>query len=293
MPRCAVRHVEPSGVRRQTSGLAAFLGLTYLIAIPLWIAGTRWKSVAVPGLPIVDTLMVLCPLLAASLMTWRGGTAHDVARLLMSAGDLRRIPSVAWYAPSLLIAPCASLLSDAWMRARGDAACIGNISPAHVLLLFVSFLVGAASEEVGWTAYATARLRARASLLMTGVVIGSAEAAWHVIQLVQIGRSSTWIGWWCLWTMSARVLMVYLYDETTSVFTAVMFHASMNLGWQLFPDRCSHWDPRLNGWILAAVAGIVAASTTCAGRIAPPGSIAGRSSSDRHQPCPHGRRRIP
>ncbi|HKN66681.1 MAG TPA: CPBP family intramembrane glutamic endopeptidase [Gemmatimonadaceae bacterium] len=252
-------------VRRQTQGLAAFLGWTYAMAVPLWIAGTRWKSLAVPGLPIVDTLMVLCPLLAASLLTWRRGTTDDLERLLMSAVDVRRVPSVAWYAPSLLIAPSASVLSYAWMRADRDAPCVGDIRPARVLLLFVAFLVGAASEEVGWTAYAAARLRRYVSLLTTGVVIGSAEAAWHVIQLVQIGRSSTWIGWWCLWTMSARVLMVHLYDETGSVFTAVLFHASMNLGWQLVPDARSHWDPRLNSWILAAIAGMVVAPAARAG----------------------------
>jgi len=37
----------------------------------------------------------------------------------------------------------------------------------------------------------------------------------------------------------------------------MLFHASMNVSWQIFPNSGSHWDPRINGLIVAFVAAVV------------------------------------
>ncbi len=69
-----------------------------------------------------------------------------------------------------------------------------------------------------------------------------------------------WIGAWGLSTVAQRVLLVWIYNNTgKSVFAATLFHAMSNLGWQLFPDHGSHYDPRLTGPILAVAAACVTA----------------------------------
>ena len=68
-----------------------------------------------------------------------------------------------------------------------------------------------------------------------------------------------WIAWQCLNVVAQRVLQVWLYNNTgKSVFAAVLFHAMVNLSWQLFPNNGSHYDPRFTGLISAFLAVAVA-----------------------------------
>jgi hypothetical protein len=65
------------------------------------------------------------------------------------------------------------------------------------------------------------------------------------------------LGWsgYGLGTVATRVLHTWLYNNTgRSVFGAALFHAMTNVSWQLFPNQGSHYDPRINGIILAIAA---------------------------------------
>jgi uncharacterized protein len=75
-----------------------------------------------------------------------------------------------------------------------------------------------------------------------------------------------WIAWWSLWTVAARVIMVWLYNRTGgSVLAVTLDHASSNVCWQLFPIHGSYFDPRLTGLITVAVAVVIFASTAALG----------------------------
>lgn len=64
--------------------------------------------------------------------------------------------------------------------------------------------------------------------------------------------------WQSLAMVAERVLQVWLYNNTgKSVFAAALFHAMVNVTWQLFPNQGSHYDPRITGLIAAFVAVIV------------------------------------
>jgi hypothetical protein len=41
------------------------------------------------------------------------------------------------------------------------------------------------------------------------------------------------------------------------VFGAILFHATNNVSWQMFPNSGSHYDPRINGIIVSAIAVLV------------------------------------
>lgn len=77
--------------------------------------------------------------------------------------------------------------------------------------------------------------------------------------LIQAHRQAAWIAWWCLYAVSARVLIVWLYNNTgKSVFAAALFHAMLNLSWMLFPVHGSFFDMRLAGLVMACLAAMVA-----------------------------------
>ncbi len=54
--------------------------------------------------------------------------------------------------------------------------------------------------------------------------------------LLQAQRSTSWIAWWSLGTVSSRVLIVWVCNNAgKSVFAASLFHAVENLSWLWFP----------------------------------------------------------
>ncbi len=66
-----------------------------------------------------------------------------------------------------------------------------------------------------------------------------------------------WIAWKCLETLAARVLIVWLYNNTgRSLYAAVLFHAVSNVSVSLFPNDGSHYDPAVVGVLTAVAAGI-------------------------------------
>jgi hypothetical protein len=49
----------------------------------------------------------------------------------------------------------------------------------------------------------------------------------------------------------------WLYNNTRkSVFAAILFHDIDNVGWSLFPNNGSHYDPAING-ILTAITDVI------------------------------------
>ncbi len=111
---------------------------------------------------------------------------------------------------------------------------------------------------MGWSGYATDPLQNRWNALQTGVLLGLVGMLWHLLPLLLMHRSPTWVAWWSLYIVSARILIVWLYNNTgQSVFAVALFHATLNLSWMLFPVNGSHFDMRLGGLVMLATATIV------------------------------------
>ena len=124
--------------------------------------------------------------------------------------------------------------------------------------MLLVFFVAALGEELGWSGYVIEPMQDRTGAIPAGILLGLAEAAWHIIPLLQADRSPAWIAWWCLSAVATRVLTVWLYNNTgKSVLAAALFHAMSNVSWLLFPIYGSYYDPRISGLITASVAAIV------------------------------------
>jgi len=235
------------------SPLVFFL-LVLALAIPFWVYGAIAGGELLPGLPVA-ALWFVCPGLAALLLRCRKGGLTESWSLLKRSFDFGRIKSGIWYAPILLTAPVAAVLSFAIPRLAGTPVPAPQFTLPEVLGLSAIFFIAAAGEELGWSGYAIDPMQTRWGPLRASLMLGAVWAVFHYPALLEAHRPLAWIAWWSLGTVATRVIMVWLYNRTgQSVFGVILSHMTVNLSWQLFPIHGSYFDPRLNSAIMAAAA---------------------------------------
>lgn len=236
-----------------------FFLLVFALSVPFWLVGAMTGLQLMPGLS-VSALMTFCPSLAALILVHRESGVAGRARLLKRAFDFKRIAAMRWYVPILLLMAGVNVIVYGLMRWMDLPLPAPRIQVPAAALMFVAFLVGALGEELGWSGYITGPLQQRWSALQTGLVLGLVGVLWHLVPLLLSHRSPSWIAWWCLYAVAARIFIVWLYNNTgQSVFGVALFHTTMNLSWMLFPVDGSHFDMRLGGLLMAVTAAIVVA----------------------------------
>lgn len=231
-----------------------FVGLVTLLTLPFWLLGAFSGHDIAAGLPI-SALAVVCPAAAAFiLVTVSGGWPAAIA-LLRQAVSFR---GSGWrFLLIVLINPALFGLSLVLSRAAGADIPAPEVS-VRSLGLLAMFLPAALLEEIGWSAYALERLQQGMRLIWAALAIGIYWAAWHLPALVQAERSLEWIAWWSVWTLGARLVMVWAYATTgRSVLPVVAYHALSNVCWQLYPVGGSHFDPQLTGLITVGLASVL------------------------------------
>jgi uncharacterized protein len=237
--------------------LPAFFLLVFALSVPFWLIGEATNLQLMPGLS-VSALMGFCPMVAALILVYREGGVAGARALLMRSFDFKRIKFKRWLVPVLLLMPAVSLMVYGLMRWMGMPLPAEQFHLFIALLMFVAFFVEALGEELGWSGYALEPMQARWGALGAALLLGLAGIAWHLTPLLLMGRSATWIAWWCLYALTFRVFTVWLYNNTgKSVFAAALFHATLNLAYILFPVYGSHFDMRLASLVMAGVALLV------------------------------------
>jgi membrane protease YdiL (CAAX protease family) len=231
-----------------------FFALVFALSIPFWMWSTIAPIQLLPRLPI-SAIGALTPTLAVVILIYKDARLSSVLRLLQRSFDFKRIKNKIWLLIAVLINPVIAVLSYGIMRVMG----VSLPNPAPLILaifpMFAFFFMGALAEEIGWSGYATEPLQRHWGTISAGVLLGSVWAVWHFIPLMQAHRSAEWIAWWSLGTISLRTIMVWLYIHSgRSVFVASVFHAMINLCWQLFPINGSFYDPRVFGLIAVCFA---------------------------------------
>lgn len=234
-----------------------FFALVLGLSMPFWLLGAATDLQLMPGLS-VSALMTFCPAAAALILVHKDNPAHGVRELLRKSFDFQRIADKRWYAPILLLMPCVSVSVYGLMRLRGIPLPGLHISVVPALLMFLAFFIGALGEELGWSGYALDSIQNRWSSVEAGIILGLVGSIWHLVPLMLAHRSPTWIAWWCLYAIAARVLIVWLYNNTAgSVFAVSLFHATLNLAYMMFPINGSYFDMRFGGLATAAAAVVV------------------------------------
>ncbi len=231
-----------------------FFVLVFALSVPFWLIGALTGIQLLPGIP-VSALGAFCPAAAACILLYREKQLAGVTQLLKRSFDYERIRSKVWYVPTVLLMPGVTALTYGLMRWMGAPLEAAQVSVLEAAVLFTAFFAAALGEELGWSGYSLDPLLDRFNALQASLLLGLVWAVWHFVPLVQADRSPGWIAWWTVGTLSTRVLMVWLYNNTgNSVFATALYHAMTNLSWQLFP---AYYDPRLTGLVLAFAAVVV------------------------------------
>ena len=224
----------------------SYIALTFTLTLPFLLLGRTGGELA-PGAPI-SALAALCPGIAALILIGKGGLARLVRALIQK-------PGAVWLTVALILPALVMAASYGVARASGAELPLPAIGVAEFALLIAGTVVLATTEEVGWSFALLPALAPRLGTLAAALVIGLVWAVWHVPALLQAGREAGWILWWGLGTVSARIILVWLYLASGRALSApILYHAMINITWQVYPVRGSFYDPRVTSMLTALVA---------------------------------------
>lgn len=213
------------------------------------------------GLPInlpLSSLMAFFPLVTACIFAYGKGKGKGVCNLIRRLIDVNSIRRKVWYLPALFLMPAVLFVSYLFMALMNYPLPEPELHLPMIPVFFVMFFIAAAGEEVGWMIFVVDPLQRRRSALTTGIVCGAIWAVWHIVPFIHAGHDAAWIVWHGVVTVLLRIVIVWIYNNTGhNVLMAILAHASANVGFFLFPNYGSHYDPMITGIVLAAIVGII------------------------------------
>ena len=224
-----------------------------VLSVPFFVLGTLSNVRFMPGLPL-SALMFLCTAAVAFWVAWRTGGLAGMRTLLGRVFDARRARPWTWNLVAALVFPAVLLVEYAVMLAANMPLPSPQIPWLQAPVLFALLFVGAACEEVAWSATLLEPVQERVGALGAGLLIGAFAALWHLIPFWQAHPSVSWVLGQFLFTVAFRIVLAWIYNVSGySLFAAVVCHAAYNTAWQLFPNQGSGYSP----WITAAITWVV------------------------------------
>ncbi len=184
--------------------------------------------------PIVVSMMLAGPSVASILLTGlvdgRAGFHELLSRLFIWRVGAR------WYGVALL--PALILPAAVLFALSITSPIFTTDDKAAVVLSGIAAGISIIFEELGWTGFAVPRLRQRYGIVTTGLIVGVLWGAWHLLQILWVGgmySGEVSLAFFLpLYFFSGvaqltayRVLMVWVYDRTGSLFVATLMHASL------------------------------------------------------------------
>ena len=214
----------------------------------LILAGPDGIPATTDQIMVLGMAMLLGPSMASILMTglvsgW-AGYRDLVSRLLRWRVGIR------WYGVALLTAPLSTMVVLLMLSLFSPEFLPGIFTSDDKITLLLAGIVGGLMvgffEELGWTGFATPKMRPRYSIVSTGLIIGLLWGAWHFLLFWEndsfsgvfplallIARLFTWLP-------AYRILMVWVYDRTDSLLVTILMHVSLVATLAIF-------DPPLTG----------------------------------------------
>jgi hypothetical protein len=200
-------------------------------------------------LPIFIPLLLAGPSVASVLLTALFDGRQGVGGLLSRLVKWR--VAGRWYVIALLLGPLvlmAELLALTCFSPRFLPRLLASDDKAPLLMAgLVAGLVVGFFEELGWTGFATPRLRQRYGVFATGLIVGVLWGGWHIfLNAIWVSRAfsgglspalfvaARGVGDLVGILPAFRVLMVWVYDRTGSLLVAMLMHASLTAGTMIF-----------------------------------------------------------
>jgi len=143
-----------------------------------------------------------------------------------------------WYGP-LLIFPTLLMIVSIVLSVVVAAELAPAFFVGGILLgLFAGFF-----EEIGWTGFAFPRMSQTGNILSASISLGIVHGVWHVFA-DYLGNFNSFGGYWLPYfigffvhVVALRVLIVWVYTNTNSLFLAILMHASSSGFYSFFISR--------------------------------------------------------
>lgn len=199
-------------------------------------------------------------ILSIALVHGRAGMRELLARLLkwrVGAG---------WYAVALLTAPLliTAIISALSLTSSDFFPRLYAADDRASLLQFgiVAGLMVAIFEELGWTGFVVPTLRLRYGVFKTGIFLGFLWCAWRSLVVFWAsgdspGRLSPFLFVAAVvftWLPASRVLMVWVFDRTGSLFVTMLMHASFVTFWTILTPLTVVGVPLMTYYLVLAAA---------------------------------------
>jgi len=219
---------EPNFVKRHSAAIYFVLVFTiawigaFVLVGPKFLVGS---VIEFSDVGLMAVVMLGAPFMAGLLMTYLADGKLGINDL--SARMTKFRVAGRWYLP-LLIFPtlllCVSLLLGIFVSSE--------LAPTLGLLGVFGGPLAGFLEETGWTGFAYPKMKGKASALSTGICLGVIHGVWHITADF-LGNSGAYGAYWLpyffgffLHVVALRVLIVWVYSNTDSVFLAMLMHAS-------------------------------------------------------------------
>ena len=203
--------------------------------------------------PIALVVLFAGPSIAGVLMTGfvsgRTGLRDLLSRLLRWRVRGR------WYATALLSGPllvAAVLFALSLVSPIFLPGIVTTDDKVVLLLLGLSWglIGGGLLEELGWTGFVVPGLRRRYSALATGLIVGLLWGTWHFLIAFWASRAlagelsltifvAGFLAFYMVALPAYRVLMVWVYDRTSSLLVAMLMHAFLSASTLIFQPQAT------------------------------------------------------
>jgi len=145
--------------------------------------------------------------------------------------------SFSWYAVALLTAPlstAAVLILLSFFSSEFVPSIFMSENKISLLIMgIIAGLMVGFFEELGWTGFAIPRMRLRYGVLATGLIVGLLWGLWHFLLFWEKDSFSGVLPLVLLlarlfsWLPAYRILMIWVYDHTESLFVVILMHTSL------------------------------------------------------------------
>ena len=217
--------------------LTVYFTLAFIVSwgAVIALAGPKGIPVAPDQAVTLGMALLLGPIFAAAASTGLGMGKNGFITLFTRLFKWR-IP-LRWYAIALLTAPLstiAGLLVLSFYSSEYTPAFLTSLndSPSIMMAVVAGFMVGIC-EEIGWTGFAVPMMRRRRGIGSTGLIVGLLWGAWHFIMFWEGNSFSGTLPLVLLfarlfaWLPAYRILMVWIYDRSESLFVVILMHVSL------------------------------------------------------------------
>ena len=187
----------------------------------------RGEPLAFADGAVMFLAMLAGPSLAGVGMTWITDGGKGLRQLLLKMSRWR--VNLHWFSMAALLPPSLFITVLLVMSALVSPVFAPRFIPQGIAIgLLAGFF-----EEIGWTGFAFPRLRERFGLLAGAVLLGLLHSFWHIAADYLFSSAeygAYWLPHFLIWMVASmtamRVLIVWVYSNTRSVFLAQLMHAS-------------------------------------------------------------------